>query len=241
MLFQDVFIQRLLIIALFQTWPIVYDLFLAYKLIKRSKNPLTFIISTCFIMYAFAFILRFPSLFLITVSASLAYLFYFLAWFFFIFSQGFLVIFSWQLNNLSKPAILKQTVPWITLNLIFSSYVIWAGFLFGGINYNANTSWIPQFSLEFAITSLIMVSLYLVLPHSLFSFRLLKTFQGEVKNRITRYILSVYLEFIIVYLLIIYNTWVDNQVIEFINFIINVPVSMLAAYFIYKSLVAQLE
>ena len=240
MLFQDIFIQRILIITLFQTWPIVYQLFLANKLIKRSKNPLTFIIVTFFVMNSFSFIIRYPSLFLITVSASLSYLFYFLAWYFFILSQGFLVIFSWQLNRLSERATLKQTVPWIILNLIFSLYVIWAGFLSGGIKYDATTSWIPVFSTNFAIISLIMVSVYLLLPHTILSFRLLKTFKGEVKTRVTQYILSVYLEFLIVYWLIVYNTWVDNQVIEVITFIINVPASMLAAYFIYKSLVSQL-
>ena len=129
MLFQDVFIQRILIIALFQTWPIVYDLYLAIKLIKRSKNPLTFIIATYFIMYPFAFILRYPSIFVIPISGNLAYFFYFIAWFIFILSQGFLVIFSWQLNKLSKPVNYKQTIPWIILNLIFSSFVIWAGFM----------------------------------------------------------------------------------------------------------------
>jgi len=241
LLFQDVFVQRLLVITLFQTWPIVYNLFLANKLIKRSKNPLTFIIVTFFVMYSFAFLLRYPSLFFVTSSASLAYLFYFLAWFFFILSQGFLVIFSWQLNSLSKRATFKQVIPWIILNLVFSSYVIWAGFVFGGIKYDASNGWIPAFSPDFAIVSLIMVSVYLVLPHSILSFYLLKTFQGQVKKRITRYILSVFLEFVIVYILIIYNTWVNNQVIGVLTFIINIPASTLAAYFIYKSLVSQLE
>jgi hypothetical protein len=241
MLFQETFIQRLVIITLLQTWPIVYNLYLANKLIKRSKNPLTFVIATCFVMYSVAFLLRFPSLIFVLTSASLAYVFYFLAWFFFILSQGFLVIFSWQLHNLSKRVTLKQVIPLIILNLILSTYVICAGLIFGGIKYDASTGWIPSFSVEFAITSLIMVSLYLVLPHTFLSFRLIKTFQGEVKKRIIRYILSVYLEFLIVYLLIIYNTWVDNPVIEVLNFIINVPASMLAAYFIYKSLIEQLE
>lgn len=241
MLFQDIFIQRLLIIALFQTWPIVYDLFLAYKLIKRSKNPLTFIFATYFVLYPTAFILRYPSIFVIPISEDLAYFFYFLAWFFFIFSQGFIVIFSWQLNKLANPVNYKQTIPWIILNLILSSFVIWAGFIFKGIRYDAGTDWIPTFSVQFAIISLIIVSLYLVLPHTFLSFRLLKTFQGDVRKRITRYIISVYLEFLIVYVLILYNTWVDNKVIGVLNFIINVPAALLSAYFIYKSLIEHLK
>ena len=240
MLFQDVFIQRILIIALFQTWPIVYDLYLAIKLIKRSKNPLTFIIATYFIMYPFAFILRYPSIFVIPISGNLAYFFYFIAWFIFILSQGFLVIFSWQLNKLSKPVNYKQTIPWIILNLIFSSFVIWAGFMFKGIRYDAGTNWIPVFSMQFAIISVSIVSFYLVLPHTILSTQLLKTFQGEVRKRIVRYILAVYLEFVIVYVLILYNTFVDNQVIEVLNLSISVPASLLSAYFIYKSLVESL-
>jgi hypothetical protein len=240
MLFQDVFIQRLLIIALFQTWPIVYDLYLANKLLKRSKNPLTFIIATYFVMYPAAFILRYPSIFVIPISANLAYLFYFIAWFFFILSQGFLVIFSWQLNKLADPINYKQTIPWIILNLIISSFAIWAGFIFKGIRYDASTNWIPVFSMQFAIISIIIVSLFLVLPHTILSFQLLKSFQGEVRKRITRYILSVYLEFVVVYVLIFYNTFVDNPVIEVLNLTISVPASLLSAYFIYKSFVESL-
>jgi hypothetical protein len=241
MLFQNVFIQRILIIALFQTWPIVYDLFLAHKLIKRAKNPLTYVIATYFVLYSFAFILRYPSIFAIPISEDLAYLFYFLAWFFFIFSQGFLVIFSWQLNQLAKPVNYKKMIPWIILNLIFSSYVIWAGFIFKGIRYDVGTDWIPVFSVQFAIISLIIISFYIVFPHTILSFQLFKIFQGEVRRRITRYILAVYLEFLIVYVLILYNTFVANQVFEVLNLAISVPASLLSAYFIYKSLMERLE
>ena len=241
MIFQEALIQRIIIISIFQTWPIFYQLFLAYKLLNRVKNPLSYMLGSYFIFNAIAFIFPFPSI--IFINTPLAYCFMFLTWFFIIFSQGFLVIFSWELKSLSKPLRFKKIIPWIGLNLIFTSYVIWAGVLFQGIKYDASTFWIPTFSWEFAITSWIVLSLYLVLPQSIFAFKLLKSFQGEIiKKRILKYLISVILEYFLTFMLILYNTWTDNQIFRLIYlFIISFPLGILAAYLIYKSLIKELD
>ena len=240
MLLQDVFTQRIITILVFQTWPVVFQLILSFKLIKRARNTLTFTLFTYFILNSLSYIFSFLSA--IFVNTSVAYPLYLITWFLIIFSQGFIVIFTWELTNIIKPAKFKKIFPMIISYAIISLCLIIQAQYFRGIRYDEQTGWIPLFHWSFTIVNWIVFIIFLVTPQSLMINKLFQTFEGEIiKKRIFRYLCSVYLEFLIILLLTLYHTFVDNQIFRTIYFIITFPSALIAAYFIYKSFGKELE
>ncbi len=55
MLLQGILTQRIIIVLIFQVWPIFYLSYLAYKLLKRAKNRATYTLSSVFLFIAFTY------------------------------------------------------------------------------------------------------------------------------------------------------------------------------------------
>lgn len=232
---QNALTLRIITISLTQIWPIIYTLILAYKVIKRAKNQLTYILYSIFTINSIIYILPIFSVLFINISGALAYTFYIIPFFLLIFNQGLIVIFTWLLTQLGEKF---STIKIITLIIIYSliaSYVFWVGILFQGIRYDSETGWIPTFSLEFAYLSWILSTIAFILPELFLSIKITKTYEGKImRKRIRLFLSGMFLEIMIVYYLVLYNTWVENEVFRIINPIIALPLSIFSAYFIYK-------
>jgi len=106
LLLQSALTERIIIVGVFQIWPIIYDSFFAYKLLKRAKNRSTATLSCFFIFNALAFFLALVSI--ILANTPFAYLCYVIAFFIIILAQSFVVIFSWLIVNLGEKLSYKK-------------------------------------------------------------------------------------------------------------------------------------
>jgi len=239
LLLQSALTERIILVCVFQIWPIIYDSFFAYKLIKRAKSRSTATLSCFFIFNAITFFLAIISI--IIANTPFAYLCYVIAFFIYIFAQSFIIIFSWLIVNLDKKLFYKYYLG-ILIYGIISTYVFWIGIFLKGIRYDSGTGWIPIFSWLFFFISLSYILIFLIVPEIIFAVKLINIFEGVLlKRRIKFFILSVFLEFAIVLLIVLYNTGINNSVFKVINLFLMPPLSTLAAYFIYKSFGKGLE
>jgi len=239
LLLQSALTERIILVVLFQIWPIIYDSFFAYKLMKRAKSRSTTTLSCLFSFDALSYLLGFVSILLL--NTPFAYLCYVIAFFTFIFAQSFIIILSWVIVNLDKKLSSKYYLG-ILIYGILSTYVIWIGIFLEGIRYDSSTGWIPIFSWLFFIVSWCYVIIFLIVPEIILALKLINIFEGvPLKRRIKLFILSVFLKLAIVLLMVLYNTGTTNFVFKAINLFLMPPLALLSAYFIYKSFGKGLE
>ena len=240
MLLQIVLIQRIIIALIFQVWPVFYLTYLTYKLLKRARNRSTYTLSSVFIFNANAYLLT--SLSVIFVFTPFAYYLYVFGIFFFIMGTTFFVVTSWVLVKLEKNTPYWLYRFWFIGYIAFSSYVIIVGFFFGGIKYDVSTGWIPTYSWFFLILSWILLLVFMVIPQIILSVKLVNVFEGKVlKERIYLFLIGVFFLFSLVFALILYNTWLDNQVYRIVYLFIFPPLGTIGAYLIYRSFVKELD
>ncbi|MFX0077359.1 MAG: hypothetical protein ACFE96_18100 [Candidatus Hermodarchaeota archaeon] len=240
MLLQSAFTQRIIFALLAQTWPIIYSTFFTYKLLKRAKNRATYTLSCFFVLFALTDILaNFSILF---IPTSLSYFFYMLAMYIFFFDHCFFIIFSWVLVKL------EQKIPQWKFSLIIivygfiSTYVFWIGFYFNGIKYDATTGWIPNYSWFFVVFSWTFLVTFLIVPQIYFSFKLLKTYEGDnLKRRITMYVISTFFQLGVVFAFFLYHFLFENQIYRTTYMVTALIISTSAAFLIYKSFVKELD
>jgi hypothetical protein len=237
---QSALTERIIIVSIFQIWPIIYEFFFAYNLLKRAKNRSTATLSCLFIFTALAYFLTSASIFL--TNTPFAYLCYIIGFFAFIFAHSFIIIFSWLIVNLDEKISSKYYLG-ILFYGILSTYVFWVGIFFEGIRYDSGTGWIPVFSWLFLFISYSYTIIFLIVPEIILAVKLINMFEGiPLKRRIKLFLISVFLEFAIVLLIILYNTWINNNLVfKVFYFLITQPVGTLAAYFIYRSFGKGLE
>ena len=240
MLLQVDLTQRVIIGLLTQSWVIVYSSYFAYKLLKRRKNRATFTLSSLFISLALTFFLANLSILLIYTPFS--YVLYITSIYFFFFTHSIFVIFTWVLVKLDDKAPIWKFHLVIIFYGIISTYVFWIGFYFNGIRLGSSTNWIPMYSWFFFIISWTFLFIFVIIPQIYLSFKLVKVFEGIIlKRRINLFIISVFLEFILVFSLFLYNTWVENWIYRTFYVVIIPATGTLAAFLIYKSFGKELE
>ena len=240
MLLQNALTQRIILVLIFQIWPIFYLFFLVYKLLKRARNRSTCTLSSAFILIASAYSLS--SISILFVYTPYAYFLYLIAMYFFIFGNSLFILFSWVLLKLGK-----KTPRWIySLSILlygfFSSYVIFVGYFLQGILYDSSTEWIPNYSWFFLVFSCFFLLIFLIIPQIYLSSKLIKVFEGVVlKKRINMFIISVFFEYSLVYGLFLYNTWVENEIYRITYIFIFPAIATIAAYLIYRGFGKELE
>lgn len=240
MLFQNALVQRIIVVIIFQIWPIFFLSYLAYKLLKRARNRATYTISSVFIFNALAYFLIFLSV--ISLYTPYAFHFYIVGIYFFVFGNSFFVISSWVLINLEQKASNLRVHLVITFYGIISTYVLFMSHFLGGIRYDSSTGWIPTYSWFFFAISWIILSLFLVIPQIILSIKLIKVFEGVVlRKRIILFLFSVFCEFSLVFALFLYNTWVENQFYRILYLFIFPPLGYVGAYLIYQGIVRELK
>ena len=240
MLLQGILTQRIIIVLIFQVWPIFYLSYLAYKLLKRAKNRATYTLSSVFLFIAFTYSLVDISLFLI--YTPYAYFLYLFGMYFFMFGNSLFVIFSLVLVKLGEKFPLWKYRLGIIIYGVISTYILFIGFFFEGIRYDSSTNWIPTYSWFLFIISWIFISISLIIPQIFLSFKLIKVFEGVVlKRRIILFIVSVFIEFITLYALFLYNTWVENLIYRTVYISIFPILSTIGAFLIYRGFGKELE
>ncbi len=240
MIFESILIERIIIVAITQTWPPIYLSIFTYKLLKRAKNRSTITLSTFFLMIATAYLIAFFSMLLI--NSPFAYSFYITSWYFFMYSHSFIILFSLLLLQIEENISYMKFFMFIVLNGLILASVCCICIYYNGIQYDMSTGWRPLFSLPFAIINWIYVIFFLVIPEFIMGFKLLKIFDGaKIVIRIKLFLLSTLLEYAVIILVILYNTLPDNHAYRSIHVFIGPVLGTLAAYFIYRSFGKKIE
>ncbi len=240
MLFQNEFTLRLIIVSIFQIWPIFYCSYFAYRLLKRAKNRSTYILSGYFIMTALTYFLATLSTYL--VATPLSYFIYVISLYFFVFSFSFLINFSWLLTRLDEKSCNTTFFIRVTFYAILSLFVIIIGIPFNGITLNASTGNIPTYSLFFFGFSWAYILFFYIIPQIYLSLKILKIYEGIVlKRRINLFLISVFIILILVVLLFLYNTWTENVIFRTVYLFIIPELATCAGYLVYKGFGKELD
>ncbi|NHJ20131.1 MAG: hypothetical protein EAX91_04245 [Candidatus Lokiarchaeota archaeon] len=233
MLLQDALTQRIIIVLIVQVWPIFYGSILAYKILKRRKNRSTYTLATPFILNSITYFLA--TLSILFLNTPFAYILYITGIYFYAYCHCFFIILSWILVRLDDQAPFWKFILIVSFYGIISTYVFWIGFYFKGIRYDASTTWIPTYSLFFLLFSWSFLVIFILIPQIYFSFKLKKIFEGAtLRRRINMYLVSFYLEFLVVFSVFLYNTWIDNQIYRIFYLVIMPATSTIAAFLVYK-------
>jgi len=233
LLFQNEFIARLIIVSLFQIWPVFYGSYFAYKLLKRAKNRSTYTLAGFFITLALTYFLATLSTFL--VNTPFTYIIYVLSIYVFVFSYSFMINFSWILTRLDEKSCNTKFFLRIILYGILSLYVLVVAIPFNGITLNASTGWIPHYSLFFLGVNLVYFLIFLIIPQIYLSFKIFKVYEGVgLKKRLNLFLISVFLTLLLAVLLFMYNTWTENLIFRTVYIFIMPELGVVGAYLVYK-------
>ena len=233
LLFQNEFIFRLVIVSIFQIWPVFYCSYFAYRLLKRAKNRSTYTLSAYFITIALTYFLATISAFI--VNTPFSYIMYVISIYFFVFSHSFLINFSWLLINLDEKSCHSKNHLRITLYAISTLYVLVVAILFNGITLDASTGWIPTYSWFFLGINWAYILIFYIIPQIFLSLKILKIYEGIVlKKRLNRFIISVFMGLLVLCFLFLYNTWTENVLFRTVYIFIIPELATIAGYLIYK-------
>ena len=219
-------------ITLSEIWPIIYGIFIATILLKRSKNRSTISLSLYFLGFASVFLIGLASLFLVGTPSST--ILYFISVYLFIFIQIMPILSSWIMTSLTRRIKSLKIIILLLIYGLLSTYVFWIGFLLHGINYGQDTGWIPEYSAFFFWFSFCYITLALIIPELFLARKLLHAFNGFViGNRVKLFIIGVFLFYVDMYFTLAYNTWITNVTYRSIHLIITLPITTIGALLIY--------
>ena len=240
MLFQDILLNRIIAFAITQIWPLIFFPLFAYKLLKRSRNRSVVILSISFINYALVFLIAFFSI--LFIETPFSKILYSISLYIFFFNNGFYFLISWLMSRLALKTKKKSILLIITSYLILASYVFWIGFPYEGIIYDASTGWRPVYSWLFFWVSVFYVTIFLIVPQLFIAKKLSRDFKGlPVANRVNQLTIGVFLNFMHIYFLLLYNTLVEISLYQVIHIFIALPLNLTSAYLVYLGLVKALE
>ena len=234
MLFQNEFIARLIIVSLFQIWPVFYGSYFAYKLLKRAKNRSTYTLAGFFITLALTYFLATVSTFL--VNTPFTYIIYVFSIYVFVFSYSFVINFSWILTRLDEKSCNTKFFLRIILYAILSLYVLVIAIPFNGITLDASTGWIPHYSLFFLGVNLAFFLIFFIIPQIYLSFKIIKVYEGVglLTRRLNMFLTSTFLILLLAVLLFMYNTWTENLIFRTFYIFIMPELGVVGAYLVYK-------
>ncbi|MHA1239822.1 MAG: hypothetical protein ACTSQU_03415 [Promethearchaeota archaeon] len=243
LLFQNEFVIRVIVVSIFQIWPIFYASYFAYKLLKRGKNRSTYTLSGFFILTALTYFLATLSTFLVPTPLSVfSYAIYVLSIYTLIFSYAFLINFSWLLTRLDENPSPTKYYLRIILYAILSLYVLVIAIPFNGITLNATTGWIPIYSWFFLGFSWTYIIIFFIIPQIYFSLKIMKKYAGIVlKKRLNLFLLSVFLGLTIPIFVFLYHAMPGNVILR-TSYILTMPeIGIIAAYLIYNGFGKELD
>ncbi|MFX1314870.1 MAG: hypothetical protein ACFE9T_03340 [Promethearchaeota archaeon] len=221
----------ILIVGLFIT---VFFYFLAFKVIKRNFNRLTLTLGTFYILPGTGLFLNF--IVLLISSTPLGLILYYLVVFLILFGDFFLVLFLINILKIDSRLTLNKQV---LITIIYAILCVLLILFPGGITINEETDWIPVWSWSFLITMYIFFTCSIFIPTFILSITLSKRFEDKkLKSRLRFFFIGIILLFLVLYGLILYNTWIDSLYRELYTYI-----SLLvfpAGILIYYGLVHQL-
>ena len=197
---------RLFIIFVPQLFLLGVFFFLIYKILKRNKNRSSLILSGFYFIVSIGFLMNIIAVLIAFFAPGLIIaFFYFAATYLIIFSFIFIIIFIISLLKLKYIFTLKKATI-----IVISYGIVWLLLHFypGGITYSEN--WTPVYSPPLFYAVNILFTVTITLPAIIYSSRLYKLFKdAALKRKLRLFLLGVTMTIVLVYGVLLYNTWQD--------------------------------
>jgi hypothetical protein len=232
LIFELIKSERIFAITISEIWPIIFGIFITYRLLTRRKTRSTIFLSIYFLGFSLVFVISFISLFFIGTSFSK--ILYSVSLYLLIFDQGLPIYLSWIMIRQAQRIKPKSTILILLIYGLSASYVFWIGFLLNGIIYGPNTGWRPEYSVLFFWFTFCYLTIFFIIPELILVRKLITTYKRFlIWNRVKLYIAGVFLLYLDLYFVLIYNTWIDNLLYRTIHLTISIPLSTVGALLIY--------
>lgn len=201
--------SRIFFIFGIQPIAIFFFLYVAFRVLRRNKNPITLSLSAFYILTGIGFSLNIVLVIftLFEIGFIVLYITYFFTVFFILLSPIFLLIFILRLLNKTADISKKKYLIYIIIYGLITLIII---ILPGGFKIDESTNWIPVYSWEFLIILYIYYSCLVVGPTIINLVRLYRLFKDKnLKKKLRLFSLGIIGIMLSLYGLILYNTWPD--------------------------------
>ena len=208
-------------------------LLIAYKILKREKKGINFILSCFYICGGLGVIINIIYAFIINETIVLTL--HFITYFVYCLSLVFLLL---------TVLILEKSLDVITRKFslliicVFSILILGLLFIPNGIKINVTTNWKPEWSWPFFIYSVIVCSLSVIFPTIYYSIKLYNKFEHQkLRQKWKCFLIGIFSYYFLYYGTSLSNTLADPN-FRLIWSLISLS-SLFSLYFIYYSVAKQ--
>ncbi len=210
-------------------------LIIAYKILKRNRNRLTLTLSGFYFSLSIGFILNavYPPL----DNELLVSIIYIIAAYFVLLSPVFLVLFNINLLQAGKENLIRK---WALYIILYTFSLIICLNIPGGITFVKDPNWRPEFALKVLIVLYIFITIFMLIPLIITSFKLYKSFEDiKLKKKLGLFFLGLFGFLYTLYGLVYYN-YSDNLLFRLILSIITSIITLICVGLIYYAWVHRL-
>jgi hypothetical protein len=240
MLLQNESLIRTLSILIPMPFICIVFLYLAYKILRRSRSRISLTLSCFYILLGLSTLTNIVFLLLIPTEFDiLLYILYFFIAFITIFGFVFILIFIHNLLNIESIYSFKK---YLLVIIVYGlcCFILLGIFFFGvgidpelRISISNETNWTPVYSIEFLIVVYIFFSLSITLPTLIYSIKLYNQFEDKnLKKKLRYFILGIFGMTVMLYGVVLFNTW-QNITFKSIWSILVIFIMIPSAYSIY--------
>ncbi|MGB5909605.1 MAG: hypothetical protein WBH31_00290 [Promethearchaeia archaeon] len=233
MIYQDPTLIRLLSIIIPMPFIGIVFLFLAFKILKRSRSQLSLTLSVFYILIGIAVFINLTFLLITPTRIDiLLFILYFLTSYLILFAFIFIVVF---IHNLLK---IDSIYSFKKYSIIILVYGISCFMLLiavpEGIRISSETNWVPLYSWTFLLVEYVFFTCFITISTLIYAIKLYNKFKDKnLKKKLRYFILGIFGMILILYLIVLNNTWQDitfKTVLSISSFFIMVP-SALSIYY----------
>lgn len=210
-------------------------LIIAYKILKRNRNRLTLTLSGFYFSLSIGFILN--AVYPLLDNELLVSIIYIIAAYFVLLSPVFLVLFNINLLQAGKENLIRK---WALYIILYTFSLIICLNIPGGITFVKDPNWRPMFALEVLIVLYIFITIFMLIPLIITSFKLYKSFEDiKLKKKLGLFFLGLFGFLYTLYGLVYYN-YSDDLLFRLILSIITSIITLICVGLIYYAWVHRL-
>lgn len=206
MIFEFTEYLRLFIVFVPQVFLIGLFSFIIFKILKRNTNRSSLMLSGFYFTVCFGLVMNVIAVLIAFFSpGDFIVILYFLATYLSMFSFVFVIVFILTLLKLKDSFTLKKA---FVIILAYGTVWLLLHLFPGGVTYSEN--WVPIYSSSLFIAANILFTFSFTIPVIYYSFRLRRLFKdANLKRKLSLFIFGITTLIIIVYGVLLYNTWQD--------------------------------
>ena len=238
MIFQSTDFSRMLIIFVGQSILAGIFIFIAIKLLRRTRPRPIITLSLFYLLTAIGLILNVVHVLIAAIqpeSSVLLIVIYFFSFYPITFSAIFILTFIVSILKLGDVFTLKKQ---LIITLIYGFMILLVFFIPDGITFTEQ--WRPIWSWPLFIAIYFVFTTFITIPTIVYSRRLVRTFQDRIlKKKLNTFLLGVFGMYLAVYGVTLYLTWQNSlfsAIWSVVTFFLMIPSAILIYYGIGREL-----